>query len=132
MKTLLKDGTIITMNSRKEIWHNADLLIEGDRIKTLSQCVADRGNDVDDVVDCKGKIIIPGSLAPILTLPECFREVVGRDFFRVLVAKIGGDRKVFNPSPDDIYVIHSAACIRAYPARRDNGSEYVHRTFEGS
>jgi|SRR6266478_588420 len=112
MKTLLKDGTIITMNSRKEIWHNAELLIEGDRIKTLSQCVADRGNDVDDVVDCKGKIIIPGLVSAHTHLTGMFqRGLWDETSFESWSRKSSATEKFFNPSSDDIYVIHSAACI---------------------
>ncbi len=112
MKTLLKDGTIITMNSRKEIWHNADLLIEGDRIKTIFQRVADRGNDVDDVVDCKGKIIIPGLISAHTHLTGMFqRGLWDETSFESWSRKSAATEKSLNLSADDIHVIHSAACI---------------------
>jgi len=112
MKTLLKDGTIVTMNSRREILLQADLLIEGDRIKSLYQGPADRGNDVDDVVDCKGKIIIPGLVSAHTHLTGMFqRGLWDEPSFESWSRKSAATEKFFNPSPDDIYVIHSAACI---------------------
>src|SRR5215813_5894012 len=63
MKTLLKNGMIATMNSRKEILQNSDLLIEGDRIQRLFPGTAYGGSDVDHVIDCQGKIILPGLIS---------------------------------------------------------------------
>ena len=112
MKTLLKDGTIVTMNSRREIFLRADLLLEEDRIKSLFQGPADRGNDVDDVVDCKGKIIIPGLVSAHTHLTGMFqRGLWDEPSFESWSRKSAATEKFFNPSPDDIYVIHSAACI---------------------
>jgi 5-methylthioadenosine/S-adenosylhomocysteine deaminase len=112
MKILLKGGTIVSMNSRREIFAQADLLIEGDRIKTLSQHVADHGNDVDDVMDCKGKIIIPGLVSAHTHLTGMFqRGLWDETSFESWSRKSAATEKFFNLSADDIYVIHSAACI---------------------
>jgi 5-methylthioadenosine/S-adenosylhomocysteine deaminase len=112
MKTLLKNGTIVTMNSRREIFPRADVLIEGDRIKSLSQPLADRGNDVDEVVDCKDKIIIPGLVSAHTHLTGMFqRGLWDETSFESWSRKSAATEKFFNLSADDIYVIHSAACI---------------------
>jgi cytosine/adenosine deaminase-related metal-dependent hydrolase len=112
MKTLLKNATIITMNSRKEILQNTDVLIEGDRIKSLSQQAADGGNDIDDVVDCKGKIVIPGLISAHTHLTGMFqRGLWDETSFEPWTRKSGLTEKFFNVSADDIHSIHSAACI---------------------
>ena len=112
MKILLKDGTIVTMNSRREIFPQGDLLIDGDRIESLSRSPADRRNDVNDLVDCKGKIIIPGLISAHTHLTGMFqRGLWDETSFESWSRKSAATEKFFNPSPDDIYVIHSAACI---------------------
>jgi 5-methylthioadenosine/S-adenosylhomocysteine deaminase len=112
MKTLLKGGTIVTMNSRGEIFPWADLLIEGDRIKSLSRRQADRGNDADQVVDCKGKIIIPGLVSAHTHLTGMFqRGLWDETSFESWSRKSAATEKFLDLSADDIHVIHSAACI---------------------
>jgi 5-methylthioadenosine/S-adenosylhomocysteine deaminase len=112
MKTLLKDGTIVTMNSRREIFPRADLLIEDDRIKALSRRPADGGNDADQVLDCKGKIIIPGLVSAHTHLTGMFqRGLWDETSFESWSQKSAATEKFLNLSADDIYVIHSAACI---------------------
>src|SRR5215475_14395066 len=72
MKTLLKDGMIVTMNSRKEILENSDLLIEEDRIQRLFPGTAYSGSDVHHVIDCQGKIILHGvtTVLNMFTMPS--------------------------------------------------------------
>jgi 5-methylthioadenosine/S-adenosylhomocysteine deaminase len=112
MKTLLKDATIITMNSRREIFPRADLLIEEDRIKTLSQRVTDRGSDVDDVMDCKGKVIMPGMVSAHTHLTGMFqRGLWDETSFESWSRKSAATEKFFDLSADEIHIIHSAACI---------------------
>jgi 5-methylthioadenosine/S-adenosylhomocysteine deaminase len=112
VKTLLKDGTIVTMNSRREIFPRADLLIEEDRIKTLSQRVTDRGSDVDDVMDCKGKVIMPGMVSAHTHLTGMFqRGLWDETSFESWSRKSAATEKFFDLSADEIHIIHSAACI---------------------
>jgi 5-methylthioadenosine/S-adenosylhomocysteine deaminase len=111
-KTLLKRGTIITMNSREEILQNAGLLIEGDRIKTLFNGVPYSGDVVDEVIDCNGKIIIPGLVSAHTHLTGMFqRGLWDETSFEPWTRKSAATEKHFNLSSDDIHVIHSAACI---------------------
>lgn len=112
MKTLLKDATIITMNSKGEILPQADLVIDGDRIKMLSRRAPDARNDVDDVLDCKGKIIIPGLVSAHTHLTGMFqRGLWDETSFESWSSKSAATEKGFGLSPDDIYVIHRAGCI---------------------
>jgi len=100
------------MNSRKEILQNADLLIEGDRIKTLSQRIQYSGDDVDEVIDCKGKIIIPGLVSAHTHLTGMFqRGLWDETSFETWSRKSAATEKFFNLSADDIRVLHSAGCI---------------------
>jgi cytosine/adenosine deaminase-related metal-dependent hydrolase len=112
MKTLLKNATIVTMNARREILQNADLLIEGDRIKTISKTAADCPKDVDDILDCQGKIIIPGLISGHTHLTGLFqRGLWDETSFESWSRKSAATEKYFNLSCDDIRVIHSAGCI---------------------
>lgn len=112
MKTLLKDGMIITMNSRREILQNSDLLIEEDRIHRLFQGIPYSGNDVDHVIDCKGKIILPGLISAHTHLTGMFqRGLWDEASFESWSQKSAATEKFLNLSPDDIHSIHSAACI---------------------
>lgn len=112
MKTLLKDGMIITMNSRKEILQNSDLLIEEDRIQKLFPGTSYSGNDADHVIDCRGKIIIPGLISAHTHLTGMLqRGLWDEASFESWSQKSAATEKFFNLSPDDIHSIHSAACI---------------------
>src|SRR5437773_12130679 len=57
MKTLLEYATVITMNARKEILYDGHVLIEDSRIASVG--VVNSG-EADQVIDCRGKIIIRG------------------------------------------------------------------------
>lgn len=112
MKTLLTGGTIITMNSRKDILRNADLLIEEDRIKKLSQVEPRSENDVDRIVNCEGKIIIPGLIGAHTHLTGLIqRGLWDEPSFESWSQRSAATEKFVKLTPDDIHVIHSAACI---------------------
>jgi len=112
VRTLLKDGTIISMNSSKEILDGADLLIEGDRIERIFRGEASHEKGADRVLDCKGKIIIPGLVSAHSHLTGMFqRGLWDESSFESWSRKSTATEKFFNPSAEDIYVIHSAACM---------------------
>jgi len=112
VRTLLKDGTIISMNSSKEILDGADLLIEGDRIERIFRGEASHEKDADRVLDCEGKIIIPGLVSAHSHLTGMFqRGLWDESSFESWSRKSTATEKFFNPSAEDIYVIHSAACM---------------------
>ncbi|MDW7674106.1 MAG: 5'-deoxyadenosine deaminase [Bacillota bacterium] len=58
MKTLIKNGTIVTMNEQRDII-KGDVLIEGDKISKIGN-IEDSGTAIDKVIDATGKIVIPG------------------------------------------------------------------------
>ncbi|WP_400207636.1 amidohydrolase family protein [Candidatus Methanomassiliicoccus intestinalis] len=55
MRTLIKNGTVVTQNSQREIV-NGDVLLEDDRIIAIGPCT----EAADKVIDAKGDIILPG------------------------------------------------------------------------
>ena len=57
MKILLKNAMIITMNKKREVYREGDLLIQDDKIAKLGHF--ERPADCDEVLDCSGKYIMP-------------------------------------------------------------------------
>lgn len=112
MRTLLKDGTIISMNSSKEILDSADLLIEGDRIERIFRGEASHEKGADRVLDCKGKIIIPGLVSAHTHLTGMFqRGLWDETSFESWSRRSAETEKAFGASAEDVYLIHSAACV---------------------
>src|SRR4051794_3153058 len=110
MRTLLKSGTIVTANSRQEIFPEGDVLIEDDRIRTVSPDLDEAVDGVDDVIDCKGKIIIPGHVSAHTHLTGLIqRGLWDEPSFESWSLKSAATEKLLELSPEDIYVIHTAA-----------------------
>ena len=59
MKTLLKNGFVVTMDPEKGILTRGYVLVEDDLIKAVESGEAPTGI-FDEVIDCNGKIIMPG------------------------------------------------------------------------
>lgn len=57
MKTFLKNAYVITMNPKREVYENGSVLIDGDRIVDVG--FVKQPDDCREVVDCKGKIVMP-------------------------------------------------------------------------
>jgi 5-methylthioadenosine/S-adenosylhomocysteine deaminase len=112
MGTLLQDATIITMNARRDVLENADLLIEGDRIEKIFPGGRGHQREGDDLLDCVGKIIIPGLISAHTHLTGMLqRGLWDETSFESWSKKSAATEKFFNPSADDIHVIHGAACV---------------------
>lgn len=65
-RTLLKGGTLITMNGARDVGPG-DVLIEGDRILAVGPRAAGR-KKVDETIDCVGRIVMPGLIQPHIHL----------------------------------------------------------------
>ncbi|BCV21300.1 5'-deoxyadenosine deaminase [Moorella sp. Hama-1] len=63
MSILIKNGTLVTMNSRREVLQG-DIYIENDRIAALGQAPA----TADRVIDAGGQLVIPGLIQPHIHL----------------------------------------------------------------
>lgn len=110
MKTLLRNGTVITMNSQKEIHDSCDLFVENDRIVKIGVRLA--SGNVDRVLDCKGKVIIPGLVSAHSHFTGMFqRGLWDETSFEAWSSRSALTEGLFNPSSEEIYTIHSAACI---------------------
>ncbi|MBQ2027954.1 MAG: amidohydrolase [Clostridia bacterium] len=59
MKTLLKNGYVVTMDPEKGVLTRGYVLVEDDLIKAVESGEAPAGI-FDEVIDCDGKIIMPG------------------------------------------------------------------------
>ena len=57
MKILIKNGTVITMDSNKGKYEKLDILIENDTITKVDKNITD---SVDKVIDAREKIVLPG------------------------------------------------------------------------
>ena len=112
MGTLLQDATIITMNPQREVLEKADLRIEGDRIEKIFPGGRSHKREGDDLLDCVGKIIIPGLISAHTHLTGMLqRGLWDETSFESWSRKSAATEMFFNLSPDDIHVIHGAACI---------------------
>jgi 5-methylthioadenosine/S-adenosylhomocysteine deaminase len=112
MGTLLQNATVLTMNPRRELLENADLLIEGDRIEKIFPRGKGPGTEGDDLVDCAGKIIIPGLISAHTHLTGLLqRGLWDETSFESWSRKSAATEKFINLSADDIYAVHAAACI---------------------
>ena len=112
MGMLLQDATIITMNAKREVLENADLLIEGDKIEKIFPDGSGHKRDGDDRLDCAGKVIIPGLISAHTHLTGMLqRGLWDETSFESWSRKSAATEKFFNLVADDIHVIHSAACI---------------------
>ncbi len=58
MRILLKNAYIVTMNQPKDVYTKGDILIEDDKIANIGKF--DISGEVDETVDCEGRIIMPG------------------------------------------------------------------------
>lgn len=62
--TLIKNGTLITMDDQNTIINNGSVLIAGNRIKRILQSeelsLLQAGRDYDTIIDAAGKIVLPG------------------------------------------------------------------------
>jgi cytosine/adenosine deaminase-related metal-dependent hydrolase len=112
MKILFKSGTIVTMNGRREVLPNADLLVDGDRIEKISPRESLAGNDIDRVFDCAGKIIIPGLISAHTHLTGLVqRGLWDETSFESWSQKSAAAERYLDLPPDDIQLIHTIACI---------------------
>ena len=59
MRTLLKNAYIVTMDPNKGVYTHGSLVVDGDRIEGVYSAMAPIA-EYDEVIDCEGKIVMPG------------------------------------------------------------------------
>ena len=57
MIKVIKNGTVISMNSSKPIYENVDIVIDNDTIKEITK---DYSGSYDEIIDATNKVVIPG------------------------------------------------------------------------
>src|SRR5262244_3572569 len=57
---LLQHATLVTMDERKPVPKSQELLIQDGRINGLGGQLKTHGVPIDERIDCRGKIVIPG------------------------------------------------------------------------
>lgn len=80
-KRLLKNPVILTMDAKETLYENGYLLIHGDSIEALGPWEVIEGRDLQDydVIDCKGKIIMPGMINTHGHMPMTVFRSLGDD-----------------------------------------------------
>ena len=85
MSVLFKGGTIVSTTGR----YVADILAEGDKIRAIG---IDSDNPADEVVDAKGKYILPGAIDPHTHISMPFMGTYAQDDYETgtIAAACGG------------------------------------------
>ncbi len=59
-QTLIKNAYVISMNAKREVYNNGSILIEGDSIKAIGKIDEELLSENTEIIDAKGKIVLPG------------------------------------------------------------------------
>ena len=59
-QVLIRNGTILTMDGRRQVYDGGGVLVEGERIVAVGPVPPDRVTDNAEVVDARGKLVLPG------------------------------------------------------------------------
>lgn len=112
MSLLLKRATVVTMNGRKEVLPEHDVLLEGDRIARIAPTGAIKAPRGAEELLCDGKIILPGFVSAHSHLSGISqRGLWDEASFESWSAKTFALDSLINFSPDEVYLLHCAACI---------------------
>jgi 5-methylthioadenosine/S-adenosylhomocysteine deaminase len=60
MRTLIKNGLILTLDTDGRVLEGSDVLVEGERIAGIGTDLVASGDSVDRVIDGSGKLVMPG------------------------------------------------------------------------
>ena len=112
MAILLKRGTIVTMNARREVLRDHDILLEGDRIERIAPSGLIEKRDGVQELSCEDKIIIPGFVSAHSHLSGIFQRGLWDEIsFESWSSKSFAMESLINFSAEEIYLLHCASCI---------------------
>src|SRR5437870_3635576 len=112
MRTLLRNATVVTMNSQKEILEDCDLMLHDDRIEKILPHGSGERIQADHNLSCTNKIIIPGLISAHSHLTGIFqRGLWDETSFARWQTKSNATEDLVDLSADEIYFLHSASCI---------------------
>ena len=60
MKTLIRGGTVLTLDREDRVLAGEDVLVEDDRITRVGGRLADREGPFDRIIDAAGRLVMPG------------------------------------------------------------------------
>jgi 5-methylthioadenosine/S-adenosylhomocysteine deaminase len=78
-QTLIKNGYILSMNAKRQIFDGGDILVEGDTLKAVGKVPAEMISEDAEVVDAAGKIIMPGMINTHVHLSQQLGRGLGDD-----------------------------------------------------
>jgi len=112
MSLLLRGGTIVTMNQRREVLSRYDLLLDrGSILKIAPTGSALKGHDNEEL-SCHGKIIMPGMVSAHSHLSGLAQRGLWQEkSFESWSAKTFALDNLANFSAEEIHLIHCAAGI---------------------
>jgi dihydropyrimidinase len=113
MPLIIKSGTLITASDT----FNADILIEGEKIVSVAEDLADSGSQV---VDAAGKFVLPGGIDPHTHFDLPMFDTVSSDdhYSGHKAAAFGGTTTVMDFVPQDNKTLHEA--VEAWHAKADS------------
>lgn len=80
MTIILADAWVITMNPRREVLEQASILLAGDRIAAIgSRAALVAAEPMAEVIDCQGRIVIPGMVNTHTHLFQTLLKGLGDD-----------------------------------------------------
>src|ERR1051326_8756494 len=98
------------MNSAGEVLHGSDVLIEDDRIARIFHGAAPRDLQADRVLECAGKIVLPGLVSAHTHLTGMFqRGLWDETSFESWVGKYQAPQEGIGPPPQELFSVHHAA-----------------------
>jgi 5-methylthioadenosine/S-adenosylhomocysteine deaminase len=112
MPLLLKGGTVVTMNQRREVLSDCDLLLDGAAIAKIAPTgFITKGGDIEEL-PCHSKIIMPGLVSAHSHLSGLAQRGLWQEkSFESWSAKTFALDSLVNFSAEEIYLIHCAACM---------------------
>lgn len=80
MTILLADAWVVTMNPKREVLEHTSILLRGDRIAAIgSRAALERAEPTAEVIDCRGRIVIPGMVNTHTHLFQTLLKGLGDD-----------------------------------------------------
>ena len=80
MTLLLADAWVVTMNPKREVLEQASILLRGDRIAAIgTRASLMSAEPMAEVIDCRGKIVIPGMINTHTHLFQTLLKGLGDD-----------------------------------------------------
>src|SRR5438094_5673141 len=112
MPLLLKCGTVVTMNRKREVLSDYALLLDGGSIVKIAPTGSILNSQYTEELACRGKVIMPGLVSAHSHLSGLAQRGLWQEkSFESWSAKTFALDNLVNFSAEEIHLIHSAAAI---------------------